>query len=741
MMVFCQHRIAIALAAAAVVLMNGLIGFAQESRVDGNIPQSVKVGFAGHSRLGAWFPVFVTPDPEASPIRDIVRYEIDTIDGDGSPYTIAGNVARRDADVATFECLMQSGRRYGERRVRLLDSLDAVVYEESFRVDERGQGRIAHASTTALTAVVESDGVLTAALSRGAARNDESTFVVGLDAVADFPSRWLSLQSVEMLFLQGEELALVQSLSDLQLQAIEGWVRNGGQLIIAVGANGDHLLGEGQPLHRFCPGEYVRQDQMASSSRLEFFAGSNEQLIARDGQPIEISRLNDVRGVIELQQDDLPLIVRTSLGFGEIVFVAFDLKNPRVLEWSGLVGVLNKLTNRTENQAARRPRGREQRGNTVSHYGYEDLTGQLRVPLDLFSDVRFISFTWVAILIGLYILCIGPGDWFLLSRWLQKMELTWITFPLIAVLFCSIAWFTSRVARPGTTQMNQLEIIDIDQASGRARGSIWNNLYSPFGDRISLQLPDSNDLEMTLTSKIVGWQGLPGGGLGGMDTRAGASLIDQSWRQDFAADDEHADDPNAWISRQSLRVSSTRAFFNQWWATVPFEINNRLRFTRRIGRLEGTFTNPLDRQIRNCRLLYDSWAYVLPQPLEPGETIDVLTEMKERTARSYFNRRTRASEESNKGQNIPWDPTGTNVSRIAEMLMFHEAAGGTEYTGLTHGYQSFVDLSRQLGLSQAILVGELDQPVTRLQIDEGQSEYQYDSVTTLIRIVIPVEQN
>ena len=45
--------------------------------------------------------------------------------------------------------------------------------------------------------------------------------------------------------------------------------------------------------------------------------------------------------------------------------------------------------------------------------------------------MKLIPFGWVAFFIFLYILLIGPGDYFFLKKVLKRMELTWITFPTI----------------------------------------------------------------------------------------------------------------------------------------------------------------------------------------------------------------------------------------------------------------------------------------------------------------------
>ena len=209
------------------------------------------------------------------------------------------------------------------------------------------------------------------------------------------------------------------------------------------------------------------------------------------------------------------LIVQHPLGLGSIVFVAFDLKQPAVVNWpsySDLVRVLNKGKSlKSESQSI------SSLGNGMVRLGFADIVGQLFAPMEQFSKVQFVPFTAIAILIGLYILCIGPLDYFLLRKVFKRMELTWVTFPLFSLLFCGIAVGISLWSRPHTLQANQLEIIDIDATDSSCRGFVWTNFYSPTGDTLDIQMPATNLLDLSVTESMTSWHGQPGDGLGGMN--------------------------------------------------------------------------------------------------------------------------------------------------------------------------------------------------------------------------------
>src|SRR5262249_14843356 len=119
--------------------------------------------------------------------------------------------------------------------------------------------------------------------------------------------------------------------------------------------------------------------------------------------------------------------------------------------------------------------------------GVSDLASQLRQALEQFPGVKLVPFGWVAFFIFLYILLIGPGDYFFLKKVVKRMELTWVTFPLI-VLTVSLAAYLGAYAVEGKElRANKLDVLGVDRASGPGvagapatmRGSSFLNLFSP----------------------------------------------------------------------------------------------------------------------------------------------------------------------------------------------------------------------------------------------------------------------
>ena len=102
-------------------------------------------------------------------------------------------------------------------------------------------------------------------------------------------------------------------------------------------------------------------------------------------------------------------------------------------------------------------------------YGVTDLSTQLRAALEQFPGVKLIPFGWVAFFIFLYILLIGPGDYFFLKKVLKRMELTWITFPTIVLTVSLIAYYAAYVLKGNDLLVNKVDSSTSTSRAAHAR--------------------------------------------------------------------------------------------------------------------------------------------------------------------------------------------------------------------------------------------------------------------------------
>lgn len=692
---------------------------------------SIDVGIEGAIRLGKWVPITVTVKRN----QVVSQILVDTRDGQDMPVQY-DSVPQILGNPGVFQGLVRLGRYQG--------SVDVTVeYSagEPKKISVPIGGLKTVSATQGVVLAIEKGNKIAKAIQATATGDDDTAPVVkSVNDVSRLPRSWMAYDAVDTVYLATNDESILSQLSQEQMIALETWVRAGGRLVLsAAPKNAQKWFSTGGLLQNFVPGQLDGLSRFANSSRLESFVESRNQLIKIGGEPIATVALKEVQGRVWVgSENKQPLVIQHAVGFGDVVFVAFDLLSERIVEWESFPSVIQKIQEIKKRTDRDGGQSMALLGGGLGQVGFSDLIGQLYTPLETFTKVGFVPFTAIAILISLYILCIGPLDYFLLQKLLGKMELTWITFPLFSLLFCGLAVGISAASRPASIQVNQLEIVDIDSTTKQCRGSVWTNVYSASGRSLEIEAPSENGLGLVVDRSLISWHGQPGRGLGGMNTNSLSALSVPSYR--------HAVDMGAGTSGLesfSIPVASSRALFSRWFGELGTSVRSTLRYREGSDQVYGTIKNPLDFQLVNARLYHGEWAYVLEDPLGPGEAFDVETNTKSRTLSSILNRKYRSSNDDEfRTSATRWDVSEMEVSRIAEMLMFYDAAGGKSYTGLSHSYQSFIDMSDALMLGQAVLVGEIETRPSSLSFSRSGKQIEdleYDRVTTFVRLVLPVE--
>lgn len=86
-----------------------------------------------------------------------------------------------------------------------------------------------------------------------------------------------------------------------------------------------------------------------------------------------------------------------------------------------------------------------------------------------------------------------------------------------------------------------------------------------------------------------------------------------------------------------------------------------------------------------------------------------------------------------------WDVSDQDVDRILELMMFHEAAKGMNYTGLTHRYHRSIDLTQHLNSGRAILVGRSKQVAAQVVLNGVELQTENQAHWTYYRLQMPVK--
>jgi hypothetical protein len=176
------------------------------------------------------------------------------------------------------------------------------------------------------------------------------------------------------------------------------------------------------------------------------------------------------------------VVVQAPFGLGRVTLVAFDLDRspfidfgPRDVFWDWLL----RTGGAERASVGGTGQGQDPYVNGFDTGREDELATGLRTHIDTFEGVPVISFGWVALFIALYTLLIGPIEYLFLKKIVGRLELTWVTFPLIVLSVSAAAYFTAYAIKGHDLKVNKVDVVDVDPAGGRVYGRSWFTLFSP----------------------------------------------------------------------------------------------------------------------------------------------------------------------------------------------------------------------------------------------------------------------
>jgi hypothetical protein len=706
--------------------------------------EALAIGFGGKYKVGFWTPVEVTLFGGAQASRADLRIIVP--DGDGAPTEIVepqvGLSPGSETQVRTY---VKFGRQHAAVRVVFGESGGVrPIAERTFAGDEVPNALLA---LQHLIVEVGTPLDLSAAARFIAADKAQPAAIVHLDDPGQLPDRWYGLDGVDFVVLTTGTPGIYRRLTPAVAAALERWLTLGGRVILSVGGSAAEALAPSAPLARFAPGRLVATIPLHRFGALENFAGTSDRFDtgwAAGARPsIDAVQLADVRGHVEAYEgnlsEELPLVVRRAVGFGQLVFVAVDIDSTAFRRWSARPQFLATLLDRNAAVSGESPLSAPQVQGL--RLGFDDMAGQLRTALDQYPEVRITPF-WLASLLALaYILILFPLDYLLSRRRTGHSLWPWIRFAAIVVGASVGVWFLGRQGRENRVQINQVDVVDFDAESRLARGTTWFGLYSPRNAEYSIAAKPEAPAALAEANAVqLSWFGLPGDGFGGMNFRRSEfelPLFDVPYR---AAPDSGS------VEQVPLAAWSSKCF-TAGWSTPDVQAVQADLYVNADRQLAGTIrlANNLSGQGRagqgglapfeltDCHLFYDRWAYGIPH-FSDTNSIDV-DRLVQLTAETLLTQRKTIG---GVDMTSPYDRAGLDRESILEIMMSYRAAGGRQYTGLWDRYQQFLDLSDLLALDRAILIG-VGPPAVEIQVD-GQpipSDAAARHVT-FYRFVLPV---
>lgn len=713
---------------------------------ENSISMRARMGLGGVWKVG--FPTQTTLDLASSDSEVSGSIQIQTCDGDGV------NVVYTDPtwlftlqpnQPTSLRLFVKHGRSNRPIVVRVLSDKGQLLLERALTDDERGQVLPA---TQPWVVGIGSQGLQLDQGSMKSARGALPEFTsVTLSQAEDLPTGWQGYEGVDLVAMSSSNAGLNQAISVAQAKALRTWLARGGRLVLSLGGQAKNWIDKAD-LASILPGTLDGIAERCDSAPLESFLGSQSPL---DRLTCAMFTLRTGTVDVMTQTPDrskFPLVAKWACGAGKVSFIGTEIDSPEVLVWESRPALLKSLlADQWEKKTVQREK--------LSYQGYDDLSGQLNATLDRFPNLILGNLTSISILVGLLCLIMGPLDFFVVSKAWKRPRATWFTLLLCSIGSCLIAVGMTRSWKPSEPSMNSLELIDIDYQSQTVTGRAYSHFYGGVrglfdftaNRRKKWKDYDAQAAASTVSSVSLDWFGQPGRGLGGFEstvaTERGMPTYEIRGASLDGIDQPDSVTYTSGLNGVGIPAAGTKSMTASWTEpiSIPTTAHGLNMVAGSIDLLEGAYTNPLDVDLMNSMLIYRGRAYFNNTRLRSGETVGINSSTLPKDVVRRLQRRQNVGGEE---RSTPWNPGGNdNLDRLFEMIVFHQAAGGSGYTGLYNRYLGTLDASDVIRYDRAVLLAEVDEAALVWSIQRNSVPLQAVEGTrkTFLRLFIPVARS
>jgi hypothetical protein len=585
-------------------------------------------------------------------------------------------------------------------------------------------------------------------------------YFANLDTVNQMPTYWFGYQAVDCAILLTGAQKFVDELNAAQKddpvtarrEALAEWVRRGGRLIVSVSKNHqevNQILQEMKIIDLTIEGRtqvprLQGVDKWANAGAFPFVAAKPKNQPNAPPPVIEIAKLKPGRGVQVLAgvnsagpytPGDQPVMVRAPCGLGSVIVCAFDLDEAPFTTWKGQPRFWEKIKLITEpSDVGEGPLQNLPQWRNPSDTNSE-LGAKLVHTLENFPDVPVISFGWVALFILVYILIVGPLDYFFLKKVVKRLELTWITFPAVVIAISAVAYFAAYYLKGKDLRINKVDVVDVDLHGNNVYGNTWFILFSPRIQNYTIGVEPgtgwgTEEKDPKKFGPVVGWLGRPDEGWGG--GRGGSQgLFRRAYNYAPDLGKSYGEQPAAsGLIGVPIQVWSTKTFSASWARPIKDDelIEARLEVAKNDQsgmKLSGTLTSHLPVELRNAVLFYRDRYYALDN-LTPGDPQRIDAKMAQsKDPQQWFSERlalptipSSRRPGASYGQDVP-APVGTYVKSV----LFHAYPNDTSQGNARNSSLRYLDEKWRLdkdNTKEAILFGVAVPPGD--QPSEGDAE-------------------
>lgn len=314
----------------------------------------------------------------------------------------------------------------------------------------------------------------------------------------DLPDRWIGLEAAQIVVWDDPNPELV---SDAQLKALAEWVRNGGQLIVGVGAQWSKLRtsaladvlpysGDKPSLETHLLPQFARRFTDAESTRFK--------------NPLSVTSAELAPGATALLLDQaesgqvINLVAQRLVGSGRVLATAARLRD--LFAATTTSAFLHELVEVN-------PVSDKFRQNATNEFAALRL-GAPALATDILAGIEFRRQAGLRVLaafafVAAYILLSTFVSW----GWLVRRKLThasWTVFAAFAIVASLLSSGAVGMLRGVTSSVQSVSFVDLDDGAGSARASVFVGYKSPTRAALDLSLAGEGNFLRPLTSSGLG---------------------------------------------------------------------------------------------------------------------------------------------------------------------------------------------------------------------------------------------
>lgn len=429
-------------------------------------------GYKGYFKYGQWLPVWVELDNQGGDLEAEIQVRVNM-----AIFAVPVSLPAGAHKVVPVYVIPSNYAR--EVKVQLVDQNQQEIASKNVQV-------FPQVNSTYLAGIVAAErGAISLLSGAKIASWVERPLALVDIPPAELPEQPESLASFDLIVLNDVDTSL---LSPSQIKSLQSWISNGGRLVIGGGAGAQRTLaGLGESLS---PVSFSSLGEAEADDLNPLAAYASTEPLQFSGK-VPVSLVRAEQSEILVGNEGMPLLVEKRLDNGWIDFIALDLSQSPFNGWSGASFFWQTLIAPGAGYPQNMPMDMSVRQMRASNIPY---------VLSNMPMLNLPSIGSLAILLGIYILLVGPVNYLVLRK-VKKLHLAWVTIPALTLVFAGGAFGITLSVRGTNVVINQISIIE-PRGGNAADITSYFGLFSP-GDK-AYQVSLNSD---GLASPLAGYNG------------------------------------------------------------------------------------------------------------------------------------------------------------------------------------------------------------------------------------------